>query len=72
MDHKSESACISITFNGLTCMAPQGTDVFIFAFTTETGQSVEHNRHRPFLFEVSYKRDDALKQFQTFTIWSFS
>ena len=44
-------------------MTSEGTKKLIFAFTSKTGQSVAHNRHRIFLFGFFCERMDIFRHF---------
>ena len=45
------------------CMTSEGTETLIFAFTSKTGQSGAHNRHKIFLFGFFSVRHGYLKAF---------
>ena len=45
---RKHSLVKSIGFDRFTCMTPEGTETLIFVFTSKTGQSVAHTRHRIF------------------------
>ena len=54
MDHKSESICAkSIDFDRF--MTSEGTDAFILAFTSKTGQYVARYTHRIFYLDFSVR-----------------
>ena len=44
-------------------MTSEGTKTLILSFTSKTGQSVEHTRHRIFLFGFFGQREDTLRHF---------
>ena len=44
-------------------MTPEGTETLILAFTSKTGQSVAHYRHRIFLFGFFCQREDIFRHF---------
>ena len=49
MDHKSESIVL-LSIDVDRFMTSEGTDTFILAITSKTGQSVARNTHKIFLF----------------------
>ena len=44
-------------------MTPEGIETLFLAFSSQTGQSVEHNRHSIFLFGFFCQREDILRHF---------
>ena len=44
-------------------MTSESTKTLILAFASKTGQSVEHTRHRIFLFGFFCQREDILRHF---------
>ena len=44
-------------------MTSEGTKPLILAFTSKKGQSVEHTRHRIFLFGFFCQKEDILRFF---------
>ena len=44
-------------------MTPEGTETLILAFTSKTGKSVAHNRHKIFSFGFFYQREDIFRHF---------
>ena len=43
------------------CMTPEHTKTFFVSFTSETDQSVVHNRHR--IFRFFFQREDIFRHF---------
>ena len=45
-------------------MTLEGTETLILAFTSKTGQSIAHNRHKLFSFGFFYQREDIFRHFR--------